>query len=38
MHNAFREDEPGEHLGRDAALANAPEKENGTFMVPKVIG
>ena len=38
MHNAFREDEPSEHLDRESALANAPEQENGTFMVPKVIG
>lgn len=37
MDNAFRDDEPREHLDRQAALANAPEKENGTFVVPKVI-
>ena len=35
--NAFREDEPHEHLGRDRALENAPEKEDGTFTVPRVI-
>ena len=35
--NAFREDEPHEHLDRDRALANAPEKENGAFTVPRVI-
>ena len=35
--NAFREDEPHEHLDRERALANAPEKEEGTFTVPKVI-
>jgi aspartyl-tRNA(Asn)/glutamyl-tRNA(Gln) amidotransferase subunit C len=35
--NAFREDEPDEHLDRELALANAPEKENGAFLVPKVI-
>lgn len=35
--NAFREDEPHEHLERDSALANAPEKEDGTFTVPRVI-
>jgi len=35
--NAFREDEPHEHLERDRALANAPEKEDGTFTVPRVI-
>ena len=36
--NAFREDEPREHLAREQALANAPEKEEGQFVVPKVIG
>ncbi len=35
--NAFREDEPHEHLERDRALKNAPEKENGTFTVPRII-
>ena len=36
--NAFREDEQKEHLERDRALANAPEKEDGNFIVPKVVG
>ena len=36
--NAFREDEPEEHLDRGQALANAPEKEDGSFIVPKVVG
>ena len=36
--NAFREDEPKEHLDREKALANAPEKEDGNFIVPKVVG
>ena len=36
--NAFRQDEGKEHLNRESALANAPEKENGYFLVPKVIG
>ena len=35
--NAFREDEPKEHLERDQALANAPQKEEGAFVVPKII-
>ena len=35
--NAFREDEPQEHLDRDQALGNAPEKEDGTFTVPRII-
>jgi aspartyl-tRNA(Asn)/glutamyl-tRNA(Gln) amidotransferase subunit C len=36
--NAFREDEPGEHLQRDRVLANAPDQEDGSFVVPKVVG
>ena len=35
--NAFREDELQNHLDPDAALANAPEKDEGAFVVPKVI-
>ena len=35
--NAFREDEPQDHLGAEASLANAPEKDNDAFVVPKVI-
>jgi aspartyl-tRNA(Asn)/glutamyl-tRNA(Gln) amidotransferase subunit C len=38
MNNAFREDIHQGHLDREAALSNAPEKENGNFIVPKVIG
>jgi len=36
--NAFREDEEKPHLDTVAALANAPEKEDGGFIVPKVVG
>jgi len=36
--NAFREDQQNEHLEREQALANAPEKEDGNFIVPKVVG
>jgi len=36
--NAFRADEPAGHLERDKALANAPEEEAGSFLVPKVVG
>ncbi len=36
--NAFREDEVGDHLEREAALANAPERDGETFVVPRVIG
>ena len=35
--NAFREDEQQEHLEREQALANAPQKEDGNFVVPKII-
>ena len=38
LSNAFREDEQRMHLDTDAALANAPEKEDGGFIVPKVVG
>jgi aspartyl-tRNA(Asn)/glutamyl-tRNA(Gln) amidotransferase subunit C len=36
--NAFREDEVSKHLDTETALANSPEKEDGHFVVPKVIG
>jgi len=36
--NAFREDEETPHLARERALSNAPEKEDGSFVVPKVVG
>lgn len=36
--NALRDDAPAAHLDREAVLANAPEKENGAFIVPKIIG
>ena len=36
--NAFREDEEKSHLEREQVLANAPERENGNFIVPKVVG
>lgn len=35
--NAFREDEPLDHLDTDRALANAPEQEDGCFVVPRII-
>jgi len=36
--NAFRDDKEKEHIERDLALANAPEREDGSFIVPKVVG
>ncbi|MBU0698327.1 MAG: Asp-tRNA(Asn)/Glu-tRNA(Gln) amidotransferase subunit GatC [Proteobacteria bacterium] len=35
--NAFREDEGKNNFDRDKALANAPQIEDGNFVVPKVI-
>jgi aspartyl-tRNA(Asn)/glutamyl-tRNA(Gln) amidotransferase subunit C len=35
--NAFREDRIHTHLDPQEALANAPAKEEGSFVVPKVI-
>ncbi len=37
LSNAFRKDETGRHLENSEALANAPESEDGQFIVPKVI-
>ena len=36
--NAFREDKEREPIECELALANAPEKEDGSFVVPKVVG
>ena len=36
--NAFRDDEPRPHLENEDALGNAPAKEDGSFVVPKVVG
>ena len=35
--NAFREDEVKGQLAPEEALANAPEKDSGAFVVPKII-
>jgi aspartyl-tRNA(Asn)/glutamyl-tRNA(Gln) amidotransferase subunit C len=35
--NAFREDEQLDHLEREKVLENAPQKEDGSFVVPKII-
>lgn len=37
MENAFRDDEVRPSLGTDIALANAPERVEGFFRVPRVI-
>ncbi len=36
--NVFRDDEQRPHLDREKVLANAPEKEEGQFVVPKIVG
>ncbi|MEA3231866.1 MAG: Asp-tRNA(Asn)/Glu-tRNA(Gln) amidotransferase subunit GatC [Thermodesulfobacteriota bacterium] len=36
--NVLRDDDPGTHLNREGTLANAPEKEDGAFIVPRIIG
>jgi aspartyl-tRNA(Asn)/glutamyl-tRNA(Gln) amidotransferase subunit C len=35
--NAFRQDEVAGHLDAQSTMANAPECEDGSFVVPKVI-
>ncbi|MBC2715355.1 MAG: Asp-tRNA(Asn)/Glu-tRNA(Gln) amidotransferase subunit GatC [Desulfobacteraceae bacterium] len=35
--NAFRKDETTGHLDRESAVSNAPEEDDGYFIVPKVI-
>ncbi|RJQ74067.1 MAG: Asp-tRNA(Asn)/Glu-tRNA(Gln) amidotransferase subunit GatC [Desulfobacteraceae bacterium] len=35
--NAFRDDVEHPHLGAEQALANAPSRGNGCFVVPKII-
>ena len=37
MNNAFREDEVKDSIPVEQALANAPQAEDGSFVVPKVI-
>ena len=36
--NNFRADEIKESLSKDKAMLNAPQKEDGMFIVPKVVG
>jgi len=37
MENAFRTDEVKDSIGLDKALQNAPQTDDGCFVVPKVI-
>lgn len=36
-HNVFREDVVGNGDGRDKSLANAPERKDDSFVVPRTI-
>jgi aspartyl-tRNA(Asn)/glutamyl-tRNA(Gln) amidotransferase subunit C len=38
INNAFRDDEVQASIPVERALTNAPESEDGSFVVPKVIG
>ena len=38
LSNAFRDDVEKGSLDQEKALMNAPEQDNGYFIVPKVIG
>jgi len=37
MANAFREDALSSSIDRQSAMGNAPEEDEGSFIVPKVI-
>ena len=37
INNVFREDVPGVQLSNDQALANAPEREDNFFRVPRIL-
>ncbi|MCD7824468.1 MAG: Asp-tRNA(Asn)/Glu-tRNA(Gln) amidotransferase subunit GatC [Clostridiaceae bacterium] len=37
VHNVFREDVPSCEDGREQTLANAPERKEDSFVVPKTI-
>ncbi len=38
IHNVFANDAVGESLPRDAALANAPKRDDECYRVPAVLG
>ncbi|TYO96259.1 Asp-tRNA(Asn)/Glu-tRNA(Gln) amidotransferase subunit GatC [Desulfallas thermosapovorans] len=37
LQNVFREDRVGEHMPVDKVLANAPDRQDNFFKVPKII-
>lgn len=38
LKNAFREDEVKKSIPNELAVENAPEEEDGAFIVPKIVG
>ncbi|MBP7331304.1 MAG: Asp-tRNA(Asn)/Glu-tRNA(Gln) amidotransferase subunit GatC [Firmicutes bacterium] len=37
LQNVFREDWVGQHISREDALANCPDREENYFKVPKIV-
>ena len=37
VHDALRDDVPGQSLSNEVALSNAPQQMDGQFRVPKVV-
>ncbi|MEW6065703.1 glutamyl-tRNA amidotransferase subunit C [Desulforamulus profundi] len=37
IQNVFREDRVGQHIDPEKALANAPDREENFFKVPKIV-
>ncbi len=37
LKNIFREDRPQQSLDKELVLANAPEEEEGSFVVPRIV-
>jgi aspartyl-tRNA(Asn)/glutamyl-tRNA(Gln) amidotransferase subunit C len=37
VRNVYREDELKPSVSQEEALSNAPEKENGAFVIPKIV-
>jgi len=38
VYNVTRPDEPRQGLSREQALLNAPEQEDGSFVIPQIVG
>ncbi len=37
LKNVLREDWPGQHISREEALANCPDREEDYFKVPRIV-